>query len=492
MSATIIEVKPQPGPQEVFLSSPADIAICGGAAGGGKTWSLVIEPLRHIGNKKFGAVIFRRTYPQIMNEGGIWDEASNIYPLLKATSRESPPEWSFPSGATVTFAHMQYEKDRLSWKGAQIPLIGFDQLEDFTEKQFFYMLSRNRSTCGVKPYVRATCNPVPDDDPVGAWLHKFISWWIDQDTGYAIPSRSGQIRWFVRIDEELHWGDTREEMAERFPGAIPRSVTFVPAKLEDNKILEQIDPGYRANLMAMGYVDRERLLGGNWKVKPAAGKVLNRSWFEFVQAAPVAAKRVRYWDKAGTQDNGDWSAGVLMAEHEGIYYVEDVVRGQWSSRQRNLVIKQTAELDADRPGHGVTIWIEQEPGSGGKESAEISVQDLAGYDVHIERVSGDKVTRAKPFAAQAEAHNVKLVRGDWNDAYLNEVHNFPDGKNDDQVDGSSGAFNKLALGWEVKKPRRVRAWFPGATTTNGNNGNGNGNGHRPNGSTVATVNRLRR
>lgn len=471
----VVEIRPQKGPQELFLSSPADIAITGGAAGGGKTWSLIFEPLRHVANGKFGAVIFRRTYPQIMNEGGIWDEASVLYPLIQATSRESPPEWKFPSGATVSFAHMQYEKDRLSWKGAQIPLIGFDQLEDFTERQFFYMLSRNRSTCGVKPYIRATCNPVPDDDPVGGWLNKLIDWWIDQDTGFAIPERSGKLRWFVRINEELVWGDSREQLLKKHREAIPKSITFVPSRLSDNKILEKIDPGYRASLMAMGYVDRMRLLEGNWKVKPTAGKVFNRAWFKIVQAAPTQAKRVRYWDKAGTAEGGDWSAGTLMAEHEGIYYVEDVIRGQWSSRQRNAVIKQTAELDAKRPGPGVTIWIEQEPGSGGKESAEISVQDLAGYDVHVERVSGDKITRAKPYAAQCEALNVRLVEGEWNDGYLHELHGFPDGMNDDQVDSSSGSFNKLTLGW--KRPRRVRVWFPGAPSddkegskTNGKNG----------------------
>jgi len=91
------------------------------------------------------------------------------------------------------------------------------------------------------------------------------------------------------------------------------------------------------------------------------------------------------------------------------------------------------------------IWVPQDPGSGGKEAAEILLRELAGFIVRAETVTGDKVTRAGPFASQAEAENVKLVRGAWNEEYLAELHGFPEGGHDDQVDASSGAFNKLAL-----------------------------------------------
>jgi predicted phage terminase large subunit-like protein len=122
-----------------------------------------------------------------------------------------------------------------------------------------------------------------------------------------------------------------------------------------------------------------------------------------------------------------------------LYYVLDVVKGQWSSLQRKQVMHQVAELD----GHAVTIWTEQEPGSGGKESAQNTIRDLAGWNIRKERVTGDKVTRAQPYAAQVEAKNVRLLRGEWNESYLAELHGFPTGKLKDQVDASSGAFNKL-------------------------------------------------
>ncbi len=185
---------------------------------------------------------------------------------------------------------------------------------------------------------------------------------------------------------------------------------------------------------------------------PPDGGMFKRHWFDAVNVAPREAQRVRYWDKAGSAGAGDYSCGVLMSrDSNGRFCIEDVVRGQWSALERETIIKQTAASDnalyvrsGGALGSPVEVYMEQEPGSGGKESAEASVRNLAGYVAHAERVSGDKATRAAPFAAQCEAGNVKLVAGNWNPAYLAELCSFPYGKNDDQVDGSSGAFNKLA------------------------------------------------
>ena len=181
----------------------------------------------------------------------------------------------------------------------------------------------------------------------------------------------------------------------------------------------------------------------------AEGDFFQRSWFDIVGAVPADATFCRYWDKAGTQDDGDYTAGVLLARTgEGIYYVVDVVRGQWSAGSREKIMRQTAEIDRDRYG-SVRIGLEQEPGSGGKDSAAASVRNLAGFAVKADRVTGDKETRAEPFQAQAEAGNVKLVRGAWIPAYLDELTGFPMGTNDDQVDGTSGAFNRLSKAQSV-------------------------------------------
>lgn len=449
-------IRPQPGPQEALLASWADIAIAGGAAGGGKTYGLLLEPLRHKNNGNAGAVFFRRTYPQIRNEGGLWDDAARIYPFVGGEPNENDLHYDFPSGFRIKFAHLQHAKDRFSWKGAQIPLLLFDQLEDFEEQQFWYLTSRNRSaTAGFRPYVRGTVNPVPDDDPVGGWLNKLVSWWINQETGYAIPERSGVLRWFVRLNDVMHWADTREQLIERFgaedPELRPKSLTFIPAKLTDNPILMQQDPDYLGTLKALPLVERERLLGGNWKIKPEAGKVFNRAWFKSLPALPLDIRKwVRYWDKAGTEDGGKYTAGALVGElPNGQVVLANIVRGQWSAFNRERVIKETAEWDRRLPGT-LSIYVEQEPGSGGKESAENTVLNLGGHRIYADKVTGDKVERASPLSAQAEGGNVFLC-GEWDrEAFLAEAHRF-DGKGVcDQVDAAAGAFNKLKL---VRKPK---------------------------------------
>jgi predicted phage terminase large subunit-like protein len=183
--------------------------------------------------------------------------------------------------------------------------------------------------------------------------------------------------------------------------------------------------------------------------RPPEGHRFKRAWFPIVDAVPgppLVATRVRYWDLAATSGGGCYTAGVLMARAvDGFWVIEDVVRGQWSPGERNTMMLQTAQADTINYGRGdVIIGIEQEPGSAGIESAAASVRLLAGYRVYADRVTGSKEVRVEPFAAQAEAGNVRLLRGRWNGAYLEEVLSFPSGKFSDQVDATSGAFNKLA------------------------------------------------
>jgi predicted phage terminase large subunit-like protein len=174
---------------------------------------------------------------------------------------------------------------------------------------------------------------------------------------------------------------------------------------------------------------------------PAEGGMIKRDWLQIADAVPPGiGSCVRYWDKAGTDGDGDYTCGVLLGKtDDGKTYVLDVVRGQWSAGERERTIRQTTEMDGKR----VTVWIEQEPGSGGKESAAATILNLAGYVVYAEPVTGEKSVRAEPFAAQAEAGNVRVLRAAWTASYIAELTSFPAGKHDDQVDATSGAFNKL-------------------------------------------------
>lgn len=220
----------------------------------------------------------------------------------------------------------------------------------------------------------------------------------------------------------IGWRDPRTEEGELlFPQR------FTPAILKQE----------RARLGAYGYAGQHQQ-----RPAPREGGMIQRGWLKIVEAAPTGGPIVRYWDKAGTEGGaGARSAGVKMTRGaDGKFYVLDVVKGRWSSGGREQTIRQTAELD----GRGTHVWTEQEPGSGGKESAENTIRNLAGWVARAEPVSGDKVTRARPFAAQAEADNVRIVKGEWNAEFIEELSLFPNGKLKDQVDATSGAFNKLA------------------------------------------------
>lgn len=172
---------------------------------------------------------------------------------------------------------------------------------------------------------------------------------------------------------------------------------------------------------------------------------------EIVPTAPVEGRRARGWDKAATLDGGDYTAGVkILKGNDGLFYVMDVTRGQWDTASRDRTIRQTAVTD----GLGVRHIGEQEPGSGGKESAENFVRMLAGYGVNTVAATNAKEVRADPFSSQVNAGNVRLVKGDWNRAYLEELRQFPHGKHDDQVDASSLAFNELnQAAWRVSEFR---------------------------------------
>lgn len=445
-----LELRPQPGFQTKFASSTADITIGGGAAGAGKTFICLLEAARAMRTSDFAAVFFRRTTPQVHNPGGLWDEATKVYPLLGAWPTGS--EWHWPSGAKVKMAHLEYEKNLQDWQGSQVPLIVFDELPHFTSRQFWYMVSRNRSSCGIRSRVLATCNPDAD-----SWVAELLAWWIDQDEnsptyGLPIPQREGRLRYFTRVSGELVWGDTPGEVLQLtgVERKYVQSLTFVPGKLEENVILEQKDPTYRGKLMAMTRVERERLLGGNWKVRAESGSYFNRSEVLLLDTAPNDLVGViRRWDLAATEPSEsnkdpDWTAGVKLGKRkDGRFVVLDAIMVQRRADEVRKLILRTAQND----GHSVKVGIPQDPGQAGKEQIASYTSMLAGFSVVPDRETGPKETRAEKFAAQWQAGNVDVVRGAWNAPYFSQMEGFPaKDVHDDAVDASSGAFAAIARG----------------------------------------------
>ena len=439
-----------------------------------------------------------------------------LLPQIGAKPKKTPkPCFIFPSGAKVAFDHLERYADCLSYQGSQIPFIGFDELTHFDEDVFWYMFSRNRSDSGVPGYIRATTNPDPD-----SWVREFIDWWIGDD-GLAIPERSGKIRWFIRVNGEVRWGDYRMDLlryqfdgeitavdkTHEFPGELfavdekdtkiqiplvpgkegvlyvttqttqffqwdgkeyrdlvaPKSVTFICSTLQDNAILMKNDPSYLANLKALPLVEQERLLGGNWNIRPAAGLYFPRDKAVLIDEAPNDLVRVvRAWDLAGTEDKKNnnpedgpaYTAGVLIGKRKsGKLVILDVINKRLNASDvRNLVLT-TARADKAAWKNKYRIRMNQDPGQAGVDQKEQYIKLLSGFSINIERESGSKEVRAEPLSAQWINGNVEVLNRAWTNDYLAQLDGFPDRKFKDMADASNTGFLELEKMHTVSAPK---------------------------------------
>lgn len=480
--------EPQEGPQTDASEADAQFIFYGGHAGGGKSWWLQREGLRHYKTPGWRSLLLRRTVEQAEKPGNLCDETETMYRPYGAHTTERGKKHEFKSGATVTIGGCQYDRNRFDYDGSQLGFIGFDQVEQFTELSFWYIaLSRSRSMTGVPTRIGATANPVPPKHKTGGWLSRLLmrGGWVDPETGYPVPEMSGVVRWFYRDRGEMHFFDSKKDARKAFPdkaarGADPISMTFIEAKLEDNKKLEDADPQYRSNLEALPWVERQRLVGGNWKVSTAGGGVFKRKWVRPLRHDPSASSAqqpmdekyysasVRGWDFAATEKSEghakDRTAGVKMGrgKENGRIVMRDAIAGHYSPGQVRKLVTDTMLAD----GPHVTIRIPQDPGQAGKAQ----VRDLI---AHLRRVSakerrrppkvvavrptGSKMSRGLPFArdcepAQVDADgetsmhgNVDAVACDQREEWLAELHHFDgsDGAADDFWDATADAYDQL-------------------------------------------------
>jgi predicted phage terminase large subunit-like protein len=204
--------------------------------------------------------------------------------------------------------------------------------------------------------------------------------------------------------------------------------------------------------MTKEVVERDKRVMGSYAVAgqfqqrpaPREGGLFKRHWFELVAALPSGCRFVRHWDLAGTRKTAGndpaWTAGVKLARApDGTFYIAEVLRLRGEGHEVRRAISATASRD----GPHVRISLPQDPGQAGKVQAQDMVRMLAGYRVQARPETGDKLTRAEPVAAQAEAGNLKLLRGAWNEDFLEEASVFPNASHKDQIDALSGAFAVL-------------------------------------------------
>lgn len=461
----VVELPPPYPKQQQYIDSEADITIFGGSAGGSKSYAALLDNLETVDDPKSRTVIFRRELTEIKQEGGLWDEAHDLFPLKGGTPLQGRLTYKFPSGATVRFAHLIDEATAMKYKGGQFNRLTFDQLETFSDTQFFYLISRLRTRGRSPVKVKGNCNPDPD-----SWLRKFLAWWIDDETGYARLDRANLIRWFVRVDNELHWADTKEALARKFPKLaavderFAKSVTFIPSSLDDNPVMLERNPAYKSNLLALPEHEKERLLYGNWNIKAGAGKVFHQSWFKrfvTIEEVPKGGRWKRFYDLASTEkevtptgkqaNDPDATASCMMKILAGTIYIADVTEDFLSPADTDELIKRNAVVDS----RDVEILFEQEGGASGKRDIAYLTRMLQGYIVQGVVTRKDKIKSATPFAVQAKAGNVVFVRrpgnNEWIDRAIHQLHHFPDLSHDDIPDAIGKCYLACveAGGWAM-------------------------------------------
>jgi predicted phage terminase large subunit-like protein len=416
-AVTILENKyiketPTPKQAEFLLRDELEV-FYGGAASGGKSSALLMAALQYVEFEGYNAILFRKSYRDLSLPSALMDRAHAWLQNTDAKWNGLDKRWEFPSGARLQFGYLDTENDHFRYQSAEFSFVGIDEAPQISQKHYEYLFSRLRRSkeSDIPLRYRSAGNP-------GGMSHDYFK------NKFITPKKEELLR-----DNKY----------------------FVPARIIDNPHVDQAS--YLESLKQLDPVTRAQLELGDWTISSVGG-FFRREYFQIVDDYPRDSPRmVRAWDLAATEKTGDndpdWTAGVLLAEKEGLYYVIDVKHTRSAPGDVENLIKQTAQLDPPR----TKIVLEQEPGSAGVNVINRYAREvLKGYDFRGIKTSGPKEVRAQPVSAAASNGNVRLVRGYWNNDFLNELSLFPTkGVHDDQTDALSLAFSQM------QKPGQMQA-----------------------------------
>lgn len=481
----------QPGPQTDFLLSDADVVFYGGAAGGGKSWALLLDALtRAMATSGWTGLVIRRLRESMKVKGGIWSEALRLFEFSGAEFNHSELSITWPNGSSLTFRQALHNPGLFA--GPSYDWIALEEMQELDIDVLILALTRLRST-KLRPVVRATMNPKR-----GHKVVKWLAWYLSPD-GEPDRSKSGVVRWFCRRADTdgFAFGATADE-AEReavTPAGRALSYAFIPSLLEDNPALDLADPDYRNRIKMQGRVRAAQLGRGNWYVGgDDDGPLARDRWVHVVAPILPILRWCRAWDKAATRPTAgsdpDYTFGVKLGfDAEGRVYLCHAVACREDVPLRDALIARTAQAD----GHMCQQVHKQGPSDAGKTDVYhtkplLSVQ--GGLDpVHV-REAKDKVVRCTPLmnAVELGMYNGRPVGPDnprpddapWEprcfvldpDGWLLEPYKdagshpetigellwehldpFPNGEHDDAADAAADAFE---VGMPGAVSRRVK------------------------------------
>jgi predicted phage terminase large subunit-like protein len=430
-------------PQAAFLLLDCLEAFYGGAGGGGKSDALLSAALQYADIPGYSALIIRRNFSDLALPNALMDRAHAwLRGRRDASWNENRKQWTFASGATLTFGYLEAERDADRYASAEFQFIGIDELTQFLEKQYLDLFARLR-----KPRC-ARCDlqqQFPEHYQAAHQHHEEECIGGQPPIGRGKPPHREVAHIPLRMRSASNPGNVGHDWVKRRfvarTGAPPGDRIFIPAQLGDNPHINQAD--YVKSLLNLDPITRARILKGDWEARSTRG-VLKREWFEIVDSIPAELSLVRYWDTAyQKKTTSDFTVGVKYGmSHNGIGYILHVARTKGTPHEVETFIANVAAQDS----RSIRIILQQEPGSGSAlwiDSMRRGV--LLGYLVDPDPVKGSKFERSQPFRAAAEAGTIKLLRGPWNDDFLDECEQFsPDEReyeHDDQVDAACGAFN---------------------------------------------------
>ena len=392
--------------------------LYGGAAGGGKSFGVLMAAAQYVDLPNYKALILRRNYKQLAMPDGLMDISFKWWRGTDARWDAQNYTWHFPGGGTITFGYLEHDRDEERYQGPSFHFVAFDELTQFPkEAQYTYLYSRQRRIEGsdIPIRMRATANP-------GGIGHTWVK------NRFSLPG-----------------GDAQNQ-----------NRMFVASRLEDNPHLDKEES--EAALLELSPLTYRQLRGGDWSAGAFGGK-FDPAWFQVVDRAPhrdAISQMVRFWDMAATEPNDadpdpDWTAGLKIARTKlgkvdsmiPDFYILDVARDRKDPGATEEFVAAVATLD----GLSVPQWFEQERGSAGKSLISHYRRNvLKGHKVRRLWTTGSKGTRASMPAGKARDGRFYIVNGPYVDAFLDETGVFtgePGGAHDDQVDALSGGFEAL-------------------------------------------------